>query len=372
MGRGSRAGASTSLRVDPVDGLRHAPRVAASGHFSIARVRRAWYVAATASALGARPLASTILDVPLVLFRDGEGVARALLDRCAHRNVPLSRGAVDGGRLTCGYHGWGFDGDGVCRVVPALVGEALGKARRVPSYPTREAQGLVFVWMDPDVEPTEAPYVVRGLGEPGYDDVRFDARLDASLHMTAENVLDVPHTAFLHRGLFRGKGEPNRVRVELTRSARSVEARYVGEPRPSGWIGQLLAPGGGEIEHVDRFHLPCVTEVEYRLGAENHLVVTSLLTPISDWVTHMYAITAFKLRVPHAAVKPIALRLGRRVVEQDIEMLRAQVESVRRFDGERYVSTDVDVLGPHIWHLLKLAERGEQAEPHVASTELLA
>jgi hypothetical protein len=40
-------------------------------------------------------------------------------------------------------------------------------------------------------------------------------------------------------------------------------------------------------------------------------------------------------------------------------MLKAQTDNLRRFGGEQYVSTEIDVLGPHIWRLLRQAERGE-------------
>src|SRR5262245_26076824 len=89
------------------------------GHLSVARLARHWYVACRSGALGRRPVARTVLGVPLVLFRDAAGGAAALLDRCPHRNVPLSLGhVVPEGHLECAYHGWQFDGTGRCRLVP--------------------------------------------------------------------------------------------------------------------------------------------------------------------------------------------------------------------------------------------------------------
>src|SRR5690606_40486504 len=60
------------------------------GHFSVARLTGHWYVVCRSRALGRRPRAVTLLDTPLVLFRTGAGKVAALLDRCPHRNVPLS------------------------------------------------------------------------------------------------------------------------------------------------------------------------------------------------------------------------------------------------------------------------------------------
>ena len=185
--------------------------------------------------------------------------------------------------------------------------------------------------------------------------------------------MPISHTAFLHKGLFRGNGTPNKILAKVLRTGEMTQAEYVGEPRPSGWIGRFLAPGGGTVEHFDRFVLPSIAEVEYRLGEDNHLVVTSLLTPVSDFVTRLFAVASFKLRVPHAVVHAALKPLAMRVLAQDIDMLSAQTATVKRFEGEQYVSTDVDLLGPHIWRLLKQAERGDAPEDeHREEVELLA
>ena len=55
-----------------------------------------WYVAAPSRELSRRPLARVVEGEPVVLFRDASGRAHALLDRCAHRGMALSRGRVVG------------------------------------------------------------------------------------------------------------------------------------------------------------------------------------------------------------------------------------------------------------------------------------
>jgi hypothetical protein len=89
---------------------------------------------------------------------------------------------------------------------------------------------------------------------------------DGSVHAVAENALDVPHTMYLHGGLFRKKGGGTVEReVEIRNYGDRVEAEYIGEDRPPGLAGLLLAPGGGVVKHVDRFILPSITEVDYRI-----------------------------------------------------------------------------------------------------------
>ena len=59
--------------------------------------------------------------------------------------------------------------------------------------------------------------------------------------------------------------------------------------------------------------------------------------------------------------------LSRFVLWQDERVLARQSRSIRRFGGERFSSTEVDVLGADIWQLLRRAEQGEGAdEKHVS------
>jgi phenylpropionate dioxygenase-like ring-hydroxylating dioxygenase large terminal subunit len=300
-----------------------------------------------------------VLGTPLVLFRSVGGAPAALLDRCPHRNVPLSLGRVGAsGRLSCGYHGWQFDGRGQCREVPGLLDDKPGKDRRCPAYPTLERDGFVWVYLTQDVDAVEAPASLLSLSRPGYESVFRELVFEATLHSVAENALDVPHTAYLHRGLFRG-GKKNEIEVHVRRYADRVEAEYRGEPRPPGLAGRILSPSGGVVEHVDRFILPCVAQVEYRLGKENHVIATAFYTPVTDFVTKMFAVAHFKTRLPAKLVKRLALPLGLKILSQDAAILKKQTENVRRFGGEQFMNTEIDVLGQEIWRLLKQAEGRE-------------
>ncbi|WP_429497160.1 Rieske 2Fe-2S domain-containing protein [Robbsia andropogonis] len=90
--------------------------------------------------------------VPIVLFRGQSGVVHALFDRCAHRQVPLHAGVVEGDTLKCGYHGWTYDNGGHCVDIPYL-----GRERRpngVRAYPCRELAGLVLVYCADTVSAT--------------------------------------------------------------------------------------------------------------------------------------------------------------------------------------------------------------------------
>jgi phenylpropionate dioxygenase-like ring-hydroxylating dioxygenase large terminal subunit len=338
------------------------------GHVSIARVSHAWYVVCEARELGKKPLRVELLGTPLVLFRAEEGKPAALLDRCPHRNAPLSLGrVVAGGRLECAYHGWQFEGGGRCALVPGLIGGSEARERRAPACATREQGGLIWVWAELDEEPTREPFAL-GDAPAGYTRVVRHVEAPGTLHATLENALDVPHTAFLHRGLFRGAGKRNEIRATVRRSADRVEVEYAGEPRPSGAVGYLLSPSGGTVEHWDRFILPSIAQVEYRLGRESHFTVTAFGTPVSDFVTRLFAVVDFRSPIPAWLVRPFLEPVALSIFKQDTRVLGAQSETVRAFGGEQYMSTELDLIGPHIWRLLKQAEAGERA-PDETSVE---
>ena len=104
---------------------------------------------------------------------------RALRDECPHRLAPLSEGRVaEDGTLQCSYHGWRFNGCGACASVPQDPQRAGAAAVRSPrsravAFPTRQAQGLLFVFPCSDPDAVEASLLaplqlIPGLdGEPG-------------------------------------------------------------------------------------------------------------------------------------------------------------------------------------------------------------
>lgn len=320
-----------------------------------------WYVVAPSDRLRARPIRAVLDGTPLVVFRDSAGRGVALLDRCPHRNAPLSAGRVVGDHVQCHYHGWEFDRAGVCRAVPGLCGQPEHPARRVASFACRDSQGWIWVYSEPDVEPDRPPYSIPHADEEGYLTVREHLEMPGPLDAVAENALDVPHTAFVHAGLFRKNRDRRAIEVVIRALDDGVEAQFLGESRPEGLVGRLLAPQGGEVFHWDRFILPCIAQVEYRLGERSHLVTTAALTPRTATITDLFATVAVKVPIPHAILRTVLKPVAMRILRQDIEILRRQTEQIARFGREDFASTEIDVLGLRIKKLLRDSAAGRQS-----------
>lgn len=330
-----------------------------------------WYVACLSSELRRdRPLAREVLGVPLVVFRDERGAARALRDRCLHRHARLSAGEVIGGRLCCPYHGWAYDGEGRCVEVPSLGpaqrGQVLdeeGHRReglhlapcdvgRVETFPTCEQDGLVYVLMGGD--PSRArrpPFRVPRLGEPGWTTYFMVTWFPNGVTNLVENFMDVPHTVFVHRGWFRNKAQKRVPATVERRSTGEVLVTYHQQEDVVSGLGRLFNPTGEPMVHTDHFFAPNVTRVDYGFGPRSGFVINSQCTPVGPTSTWVYTAISYRLPwdLPRAlvarALRPLVRWYTTQVIRQDVEIMGVQRDGLLR-DGRPidFRSTEADLL----------------------------
>jgi len=108
-------------------------------------LRDFWHIAALSGEVKRELLARTIMDEPVLMYRQLDGTIVALHDRCIHRRVSLSAGRLIDDRVQCGYHGLEFDGSGKCVHIPGQT--QIPPQARVKTYPTVERDGVVWIWM---------------------------------------------------------------------------------------------------------------------------------------------------------------------------------------------------------------------------------
>ena len=167
-------------------------------------LRNAWYVAAWPEEIGEEPLARTIMNQPIVLFRDADGRAAALEDRCCHRGAPLTHGTVVADGIECGYHGLVYDRTGRCVRVPGQ--ERIAGEARVQSYPVVERQQFVWIWMgDPALADEGAILDFPYHDQPDrWPHRRAMFRIAANYMMMIDNLMDLSHLGYVHAGTIGG------------------------------------------------------------------------------------------------------------------------------------------------------------------------
>ncbi len=90
-----------------------------------------------------------LLGQKLALWLDIDGHPVAVSDRCCHRTTQLSKGVVIDGCVRCAYHGWQYDGKGVCVKVPQFSPDQKIPANyKVDSFKCAERYGYVWVCLD--------------------------------------------------------------------------------------------------------------------------------------------------------------------------------------------------------------------------------
>jgi renierapurpurin 18,18'-hydroxylase len=184
-----------------------------------------WYpVALSASLRSGRTLAARFAGQRIALYRGAGGQAYALDDRCAHRQVPLSMGVVEGDALRCCYHGWAYRGNGRIWQIPYLPKSAPRPPRGVRAYPVREAYGLVFVFPgDPDRAGAAPMPDLPEFDSAGHQTMTFSRTVACHYSFLHENLLDMNHQ-FLHRGVV-GRIQPELLGYQA--GPQAVAARYL-------------------------------------------------------------------------------------------------------------------------------------------------
>jgi len=318
-------------------------------------VRNAWYVACWSADLGAAPLARTILDEPIVLYRAGDGRAAALEDRCCHRALPLSLGRVEGDNLRCGYHGLLFDTDGRCVEVPGQSTVPPGAIVR--AFPTVERWGAVWLWPGDaaKADPAAVPNVFW-LDDPGWTPAPGYLRVAADYRLLVDNLLDLTHVSYLHRSTLAGDDVEAVTPVTTRREAdRIVVGRWMKNVSPP----PLYTKASGITGTVDRwqwitweppanvyFDIGCARagtgapEGDRSQGVS--MWSTHLITPETATSCHYHFSFARDYRLGDPAVTAILREGARSAFLEDLTVLETQQRMLAAHHGAPTVDINID------------------------------
>src|SRR5262245_108257 len=93
------------------------------------KLRRCWHPVAYGYEVTDKPVAATLLDESIVVWRTSDGRAHAMRDLCIHRGTALSLGGVPDDCIVCPYHACRYDASGACVRIPQSA-HAIIPARR--------------------------------------------------------------------------------------------------------------------------------------------------------------------------------------------------------------------------------------------------
>ena len=151
-----------------------------------------------------------VAGIPVLLIRDRQGGAHALLNACTHRGAMVASGCGTAARFTCPYHGWTFAQDGaLLGVASAADFGAVDKATlAMKAFPVTECAGLIWAILDP-ASPNDPAAMLAGIDDliAGFGLERWQLIESRVLHgpnwkLAFDAHLEFYHVPVLHRDTF--------------------------------------------------------------------------------------------------------------------------------------------------------------------------
>lgn len=328
-----------------------------------------WYVGATGDEIGPGMLSRRLLGQQVLLYRQESGEVVAMEDRCAHRSLPLSRGRLDDGHVTCAYHGFVFGPSGACVRVPSQ--EHVPPGSRVRVFPVREDPPFVWIWPgDPRRAKLVGPPRLRWLHDPGWAVVSGSARVAANYWLLHENALDLTHFPFVHGGAspYGYTTVPPPLEIEVSETSVSYsrtfpavrlvdwQATATGLSRerdyPQRERGTFVTPA----LHVD--HMDVLAEQDDGTGAYEKVFIRAL-TPESPVATRVFWQIARNYAVQDAAVGKHLAAIHEQLLAEDIDLLEDIQAHADGRPNQMRVQADLASLRAHqIVETMLAEERG--------------
>lgn len=313
-------------------------------------LKNIWYIAAWAEEIPVgRLLHRTLLEQPILFFRDTQGAARAIGDRCPHRFAPLHLGTLVGDAIQCKYHGLQFGRDGQCVSNPHGNG-VIPKAAKVPAYPIVERYGAIWIWPgDPTLADPGTLPVFPVLDPERYGVGHGYLKAKANYELESDNIMDLSHIEFLHP-LFATEAV-RRGKIETSQEGSTVwSKRFMTNDLLPPFLEEIfrLQPGAAADRWLDcRWQAPALIELYsgatpagQSREAGHEAPSVHFFTPETATTTHyFYGMCCPKSMGPTAQV----------IAQAQTDAVRApfEAEDLPVVEGQQEMIGDADFMSLH-------------------------
>jgi phenylpropionate dioxygenase-like ring-hydroxylating dioxygenase large terminal subunit len=253
-------------------------------------LRRFWHpVALSTSVAPGKARAVRLLGEDLTLYRGQSGRAYLVGGKCAHRLTLLHTGWVEGERIRCMYHGWQYDGSGLCVHRPAEK-EATSEIR-IDGYPVHEYCGVIFAYMGEGNAPAFDLWRKPSFEKPGMLIFPRKEIWPCNWLQNVENSIDSVHVSFTHQmGRVGAFGEaitaeiPDLTFRETEAGICQIAVRSGNQVRVSDWT----------FPYCNHVSLPGLT------AGDPWLEIAHWMVPVDDRRTMRLAVFAAPSTTPEA------------------------------------------------------------------------
>ena len=251
--------------------------------------RHYWLPVAYSGDIHDEPVAVQVCDTALVLARLG-GTARAFADLCPHRGARLSLGWVEQDSLRCAYHGWLYDGGGVCTQIPGSEDQRIPARARLNGYRCEEAGGLVWVCLE-DCPRFEVPRFPE-YENPEYRIVPIPAvDWNAGAARRVENFVDLAHIPWVHDGQLGSRYRPELPGHDLRRDGNNIHmwGSFAEVPSIKTHTSELAENDPSlTSNHNWRVYMPLTVWWQQSLPQDRYFGLLVAASPVSAGVTRTF------------------------------------------------------------------------------------
>ena len=316
-----------------------------------------WYAAGWDHEIKGTPLARTICQRRIVLFRRPDGSLVALDDCCPHRMLPLSKGFLRDGHLVCGYHGLEFDHEGRCVRMPNQKG--VQQRTKVTAYPVVERHRFAWVWIGESALADEEQIPdLRWCSDPEWV---FDGAfyyVKANYLLLIDNLMDLTHETYVHPSSI-GQHEIVEAPIETAWDDRSVTVtRWMHRiDPPPFWATTLKSNQKCDRWQICRFSLPANVVIDVGVAitgtgaAEGDRsrgitgMVINLMTPETETSTWYFWGMARNFEIRDLGLTTRIREAQGAVFAEDVEILEAQQENILKRPESCLMNLNIDAGG---------------------------
>ena len=290
-------------------------------------LRNKWYLICPTKDLKHKILKQRILGEDIILFRTKQGNPVALEDRCCHRNVKLSLGYLNDESVVCGYHGWEFNKEGSCVLIPSQLPDTKIPPKAViKRYPIKEFNKWIWIFVgDEDKSDKIDPPNIPEMNE--WDFTYNTHVFEADLESAAESLIDPYHIKYTHKDSIKqllGQIEefPAEFRINILDDG--IEGKYY-RANTANFSEKMYFGDEPQLEVYYRFYYPNISRLESRFK-ERTLLILEHFMQVDEKNISMTQITLWKniFGFFPAFGRWFMAKKSDKIVGEDIALLRSQ------------------------------------------------
>ncbi|MDJ0926925.1 MAG: aromatic ring-hydroxylating dioxygenase subunit alpha [Gammaproteobacteria bacterium] len=307
-----------------------------------------WYPAEESEQVTRDPLKVQMLGLQFVLWRDENGTAHCISNTCTHRGGSLGDGKVVGNCVQCPYHGWQFNGEGLCERIPSLGPlDQVPERAQIDAYPVEERYGLVFVFLG-DLPESERPTIMPlpEYGQDGWRALHTRYTWNCNYVRLVENQTDPSHVEYVHSGMGMGGRDQNyrvpKINIEEYPWGAGAMVQFYSPELPDQDMKDMSPEGRGEAG--SGYHGICSTWTHVHFNETDRFYPVLYTVPRDELTLEIFQIAMRNCMLDDKFDKNFRERIGVAIEEDRIvvEKLDPPIPSEQEI-GEFIVPAD-DVL----------------------------